>query len=349
MIVPVLALLAAAEAHACTPATAEEVPVAAAWDPAMGGRCVTVQGLAWDHRLYRDVPAIYAAQFAPPRDGSTLGLSAPARPAPIAIDRTRRDTRRERAAAVSQLPTMPNMEATFAPRWVKVTGRIASCAADRAATQAWAGEQALISSSAVCHGQDHYLRDVSMTFSALPPPNRLLRGDLPPDRWRLTPLDPASPWHARFAAAADIWAAAIRSGRTGQWAPLMGGDFLARADRDRITAQLRADGPPRRFATAKKAWDRRVILGWLPGPNLTEADRAAAAAAPEAVAIICWSDRADADRLWPIAAFDADNAPLRPYACARFTYSIRDGTDRWRASLESSHWGLGEPTLPSAI
>ena len=66
-------------------------------------------------------------------------------------------------------------------------------------------------------------------------------------------------------------------------------------------------------------------------------------AGQEAEAIVCWSDHADAERLWPIAAFDADNRPGRPYACARIAYSIRGGEPQWRAFIDQAAGGLAEP------
>ncbi|MCW0197513.1 hypothetical protein [Sphingopyxis sp.] len=148
----------------------------------------------------------------------------------------------------------------------------------------------------------------------------------------LVPLAPDSPWTARFAAAADELLPALRSEEQSRWVPLLGGAWLGAPDRARVAALLR-DGP---FREALFAGERtqRIILGWQPPATLNAADRAAIAARPEAEAIVCWAAQGAADPAWPRTAREADNAPGRPYACARIAYSVRDGASRWRAFVE---------------
>ena len=68
--------------------------------------------------------------------------------------------------------------------------------------------------------------------------------------------------------------------------------------------------------------------------TLTAEERATIAAQPEAEAIVCWSSSGDSQ--WPATAAEADNAPGRPYACARIAYSVRGDAPTWRAFIEQS-------------
>jgi hypothetical protein len=159
---------------------------------------------------------------------------------------------------------------------------------------------------------------------------------------RLSPLGADSVWTPRFAAIADELLPALASGEEARWRPLLGGKWLGDADAAAIRtlltdkggvfdAVLHGDKPP-----------RRVILGWRSAGQSAE-QRAAAEAWPHAEAMVCWSARDDADALWPLAAFDADNRPGRPYACARISYSIYDHGTVSRVFIETDGVGLAEP------
>ncbi len=155
---------------------------------------------------------------------------------------------------------------------------------------------------------------------------------------RLAPLAADSPWTARFEAAADELLPALRSGDESRWAPLLGGRWLATADRARVSALLSERSSPFRHALFSRALTHRAILGWQPPASLTADEQAAIAARPEAEAIVCWSSYGDDQ--WPSTAAEADNAPGRRYACTRVTYSIRGETPTWRAFIEQ---GAGGP------
>ncbi len=150
---------------------------------------------------------------------------------------------------------------------------------------------------------------------------------------RLAPLAADSAWTARFAAAADELFPALQSMDESRWAPLMGGQWLSAPERERVDGLLRDRHGPFRHALFAKGFTHRAILGWQPA-NLTADEQAAIAARPEAEAIICWSSGGGGTE-WPQTAAEADNAPGRPYACARVTYSIRGETPSWRAFIEN--------------
>lgn len=151
----------------------------------------------------------------------------------------------------------------------------------------------------------------------------------------LVPLAGDSPWTARFAAAADELLPALRSLDETQWGPLLGGQWLAASDRQRVSALLRDRNSPFRHALFAQGFTHRVILGWQPPATLSADDRAAIAARPEAEAIVCWASGGTGEaQSWPRTAAEADNAPGRPYACARISYSVRGETPSWRAFVE---------------
>lgn len=151
---------------------------------------------------------------------------------------------------------------------------------------------------------------------------------------RLSPLAADSAWTPRFEAAANQLSAALRSRDEAQWRPLLGGQWLAVADRDRVHGLLRDPGSPLLRALFFKGATHRVILGWNPPTSLNRDERAAIEAGQEAEALVCWSSGGNAEGPWPTTADDADNAPGRPYACARIAYSVRGATPTWRAFIE---------------
>ncbi len=152
---------------------------------------------------------------------------------------------------------------------------------------------------------------------------------------RLAPLAADSPWAPRFAAAADELAAALRSRDEARWAPLLGGQWLSPAERERVAAMLRDAESPFLHALFSKGFTYRAILGWSPPASLDAAERAAIEAGQEAEAVVCWSSGGGSDRPWPTTAREADNSTERPYACARIAYSIRGGQPAWRAFIEA--------------
>lgn len=159
---------------------------------------------------------------------------------------------------------------------------------------------------------------------------------------RLAPIAADSPWRPRFEAAADELASALRSREESRWLPLMGGQWLAAADRDRVAGLLRDRKSPFLHALFAKGFAHRTILGWQPAADWTANQRAEIDARPEAEALVCWSSYGDAESRWPGTAREADNGPDRPYACARIAYSIRGEQPSWRAFIEGPE-GAGDP------
>lgn len=173
------------------------------------------------------------------------------------------------------------------------------------------------------------------TPAAADPPLVPVEPELASEPSILVPLAAESPWTARFAAAADELLPALQSLDESRWAPLLGGQWLAAPDRERVSALLNDRGSPFRHALFAQGFTHRVILGWQPPATLSAGDRAAIAARPEAEAIVCWASGGTAEsQSWPHTAAEADNASGRPYACARISYSIRGEMPSWRAFIE---------------
>lgn len=151
---------------------------------------------------------------------------------------------------------------------------------------------------------------------------------------KLAPLAADSVWTPRFAAAADALASALRSRDEAQWAPLLGGQWLSAADRERVGNLLSDRDSPFLPALFSKAFTHRAILGWNAPASLSADERAAIEAGQEAEALVCWSAGGDGKGPWPATAVEADNRPGRRYACARIAYSIRGEVPTWRAFIE---------------
>lgn len=150
----------------------------------------------------------------------------------------------------------------------------------------------------------------------------------------LAPLARGSVWRPRFEAAASELADALRSRDEARWGPLLGGKWLAAADRERVKGLLNDRDSPLRHALFSKGDTYRAILGWDAPASMSADERAAIEAGQEAEALVCWSAGGSGEGRWPATAREADNRPGRPYACARIAYSIRGDAPVWRAFIE---------------
>lgn len=155
-----------------------------------------------------------------------------------------------------------------------------------------------------------------------------------PSPSRLAPFAAGSAWTPRFEAAASQLAEALQSRDEAQWGPLLGGQWLAAADRDLVHGLLRDRSSPFLHALFSKGATHHAIFGWTAPQSLNPAERAAIETGQEAEALVCWSAGGDGEGPWPVTAVDADNRPGTPYACARIAYSIRGDRPTWRAFIE---------------
>lgn len=331
-------LAAAASADGCDPATAERASVA---DIVEGDRifaaCVTVEAIAWKGALFDDVAAIYAKRNRANGDAvGNIALGLPRRRVPLGhfeID----------ADAITGDPAGRTTALSGfyeGARRVRATGHVQMCRYTLA--KGMMDDMPPRGAPLPCLGNRGRVLAAESIEVIYGPVERLLAADARPEAVRLRPLAVDSPWLPRFETAANAIEMALRAGDAEQWVPLFGGQWLGDAERAQVAALLNDPGGPFRdaFRTGRS---ERVILGWAPPVSMTAEERAETAARPQAESMICWSSRADAARLWPIAAMDADNAPGRPHACVRVTYSIRGGEEKWRAFIERDDSGLAEP------
>jgi len=157
---------------------------------------------------------------------------------------------------------------------------------------------------------------------------------------RLAPLAADSAWKPRFEAAAAELVAALQSRDEARWAPMLGGQWLAAADRDRVKTMLVDPRSPFHHALFSRGYTHRAIFGWSAPASLSADERAAIEAGKEAEALVCWSAGGDGAGPWPATVREADNGPGRPYACARIAYSIRGEAPVWRAFIEQGDAGV---------
>lgn len=159
----------------------------------------------------------------------------------------------------------------------------------------------------------------------------------------LAPLAADSVWKPRFEAAAADLVAALQSRDEARWGPMLGGQWLAVADRARVRSLLVDPDSPFLPALFSRGDRHYRILGWSAPASLDARERAAIEAGPEAEALVCWSAGDDGDGPWPATAREADNRPGRGYACARIAYSLRGEAPGWRAFIETGNAGLAAP------
>jgi len=323
---------AAAEGDACTAATAKASSIAAIIaGEGNSGDCVTVRAIAWKGALYDSVAQIYA-EPKPARDpggrGNRIAYFPPG------------DAERKPLPPGGDLAPEATDGFSLNARHITVTGTLGSCRSGAIR----GGRPPLpyvIDESACHHPGGTLIRAVAVAVEPGPPVERLVAKTGAASA-RLSPLAEDSVWTPRFAAIADELLPALASGDEARWRPLLGGKWLGEQDAATIRALIAQKGGVFDAVLHGDKPPQRVILGWR-SPGQSAEQRAAAEAWPHAEAVVCWSARPDADALWPLAAFDADNRPGRPYACARITYSIYDHGPVWRAYIESDRAGLAEP------
>ena len=149
----------------------------------------------------------------------------------------------------------------------------------------------------------------------------------------LAPLASDSVWTPRFEAAAAELVAALRSRDEARWGPMLGGQWLAAADRARVRALLADPRSAFRHALFARGFTHQRILGWSAPASLDAGERAAIEAGDEAEALVCWSAGGNGDGPWPATAREADSEPGR-YACARIVFNMREAAPGWRAFIE---------------
>ena len=268
------------------------------WD----GRCVRVRGLAFHDHLYVDRLAI---------------LKTPGRYTAAS----------EGAIAVYPKEDRGNLPPEAA--WVEVVGKLGSCTDEEAATQALRKQEPdqLIMTFGYCHTSlENYIAPVAVVIASHAPILRLTEKEVPPDRRPLADAAPDVPDRAAQLAAARAAIAALKAGDEAAFLrlsdPETAEDVAALKGRSPekylqediekahslFQDQAENHGP---FASVSSTAQERVFINQASFKVKTTDPQE-----PPPL-IICWCKTADCGSKWPIMSSDADNAPERPYACAR--------------------------------
>jgi hypothetical protein len=306
---------ATSEQSECTEANAEAATVRAiASDlPSYVGRCVTVSGVVRRFILYANVDGLYRRRrdwSDPSSNGAALGLDG--------VHRFNEEHWDEYRAA-------------------SITGRVGDCTAAHDAADALSeNSKAIVMVSGYCHtAYGAVLRVADAHIGEARPFERRMGAWAGPDYGDLEPATPDSA-HGRFAAAlAQSFLAALRA-------------------RDEST--LLAWHDPSFHGSSRSEEQRRLIDFLLYKPDSPFAVLRSRAHRPQTIvlvprgepkpeeAAVCFCRRADCDARWPIAWFDADNLPDRPYACTHVTWSGDPDYDPPAAfHTPMEQYGLAEP------
>jgi hypothetical protein len=297
------------------------------------GRCVSLQGIEADGLLFADRYATLE------RDG-VFG----------------EDARRH-------IVLYPLRDRLASPRWVEVTGMIGSCADHHAAVSAMQDEQPdlIIMVSGYCHTSlATYVHPIAIRRLSLAPIARLAEAEVQVDRRGLVEAPSDLPGVADHAAKARALAAVMATGDGAGYVRLtrpevqdaLDGERAEKPVPDWVRRELKA--VQREFA--RSTWLRRNFAAMGPLSPARErifvdrADLAAARKDGDAVSTFftCWCRTKDCTGRWPVAAFDADNDPARPYLCAETgNYTIFRKGEVIQATVASRRAGFAEPDWPA--
>lgn len=304
----------------CTPATARPMSIAAitAAPAAAVGRCVTIEAIGVGRLLAADNAARYRQERVendPSSNGALIG---------IYYEQSFREARRVRA-----------------------TGIVGDCTQAQGADDATATPETLLLQTGYCH----YFKGLFLRATALEPGDpvrlsRIPRGSASAGLGNLSPL-PAGDVRRRMLVAANAFLTALRAGDRDALRAMHGaGPGGARGDAEWQRVQQVLFSPRSAFASMFAAQPTAIeLFGWR-DPLWADADwRAERARTGGADAIACFSVRPDAAAQWPIDSKDADNLPIRPYACTRI-HIQGTGLDAPASfDTEQAPGGLAEPQV----
>lgn len=327
---------AADSAKNCSPRTAVATTIVAiqADYPAWSGRCVSLQGVDAGEKLFADrkflleEPGLYS----------------------------------ENALHSIVLYAMRKSASGHPPRWVEVTGVVGSCADHYAAVAAMQAEypDEIIMVSGYCHtSMATYVKPVAISRLSSRRVVRLTEAEVPVERRALVVVPPGFPGAADHAAAARALAAAMATGDRAAYLRLTRPDVQHELDRQEAEVPDWV-GRKRREASAefvRKAELRRDFAVAYPFDEGQERlfafrrDMLAVDAELEQslpTMISCWCRTRDCTGRWPVAAFDADNDPARPYLCVEtHDYSLGPWDGRTiQADVPFRRKGFAEPAWP---
>jgi hypothetical protein len=320
--------------QACTAARATPTSIAevngdfSSWR----GKCVSIEGLLYDWNLYAGRMATLDE-----RD-----LTA------VALPRSRR------------LPLNPQKGFRLPkgrPHRVRVTGEVGSCQD----AYAWLAQferehpQQIVMLGGLCHmTEENYIVPLSLENVGAEPALRLTEAEVPAGQRRIREASPAERAAAEpYVEAANRWLEALAAGDRENILRLEFGEYDEMMEGRR--AGHRYDGLEDNFAKAQSdqrdkigllsfakafrgAQPQRVFIESFPG----EPENAADPDAPDYT--MCWCKSVHCDGKWPIAPWDADNDPTRPYFCIEGSdFVLFQRGKRIVVSVPLSRTGFAEP------
>lgn len=275
-------------------------------------KCVLVDGVRYGHSLFATVDGVYV-RSPDALDHTKSGLR-------IGIDGDRN----------GQHPGY---------RHVSVLGRIQDCEAIRQMVQASAGPDEVVMVMGYCHmAYGPYVRIQQIRYRSGVPFVRQTGNYDRADYGDIEPVPANWPHRAMIEAQADRFLSALRARdrRT-----LAG---LASEEQEADTLRFLLDDPSSPFASLRTSTTtpQTIVLSYRylvrPRPEDEPIDD------EDYSAIVCFCRETDCSERWPLASFDADNLPERPYACTKIEPYVSDGKDVPHFVTPAGKTGLAEPT-----
>lgn len=335
---------AAEEGGKCTRALAEPATIAAinADYESWRGRCVSLSGIVFDNHLFADRLATLE---------SGVGY--------------REDLQGSLFLYGQERVSIPRRSAR-----IRITGIVGSCKDAHAAVAAMQAEepQSIIMVSGYCHTSlENFLQPVALRRLSLAPVPRLTEAEVPADRRPLVEASAGLPRYADHVAAAQALAAAMAAGDVRAYMALTDAEIGSYGDSNEkdAPAWLRRHVREAKARFGDQRALRRRFAALAPfatrqGKVFVERDLSQDAQQRVAILsgfadsgfITCWCEEENCDGRWPVAVFDADNAPERPYLCVRTgdykLYKMGGGDIAIQAEAPMPANGFAEPTVESS-
>jgi len=280
------------------------------------GRCVAVDATRRGSSLFESVDGVYL-QPTDSQDPATSGLT-------IGLDNISRHDHE-----------------SF--RSVSIVGRVQDCETIRNCLYSSAGENEVVMITGYCHYFDGpYLWVEKMRSRRGQPFLRRMGSDARSDYGDLVPAPDAWPYRSRVAKLASEFLQALQTNDRNKLADIHFRNVGLEWEDDEA-AMLRFLLKDRRspFGTIRTATTppQQIILverSRLEEPQFVE----------DYAATVCFCREKDCTGRWPIATFDADNVPTRPYACTRVEpyFSRKEWVPHFTTHIGKG--GLVEPDSP---
>jgi len=282
-------LLAASAASSCSARVAEPATVRLIAENPLQyeGRCVAVDGVMRGLMLYGDVDGIYLR----PTESGTPSSSG----AQLGLDNLR--------------------WLSDEYRHVSIVGTVGDCENVRACVRAAAGPDEIVMVSGYCHYASGAFLSVQRVRARRGKPlERQMGMAARADYGNLEPAPPDWPHRAQVEGFADAFITALRAKDRAALAAMHFGNVGEPEEPDVLDfLLLRSKSPFAAIRTSSIPPQRQILIERLPLDWTTEDD--VHNDDDNYAATVCFCKESDCAGRWPIAAFDADNLPTRPYAC----------------------------------